>query len=337
MPRLHRDIARAIQRLKNRRMSTRHVADLFSVSSATVSYWWRKPPLQKSSKTRVCPPKYRRNARAVDARRARIRTILRKEPLLSARDIRGRLRQMNVLVSKSTVLRDFKCLNLVSRVRPRVCCLAVDEKRRLEFAEAWLRHPQLAKRILWSDEKIFTSNDESLRRMWVPRGSHALVRRCTRWPTGRVMVWGCIGIGFRFLAVFPKAGADDAPFRLTAGAYVRRCLSPAFAALGARTGQAIFQQDGAPSHSAASTMRYLRGRGMRLLENYPPRSPDLSPIETLWALLARSVSSHQATSRDELVEAVRREWEAIPQATIDNLVRSFLSRCAHVQNLRGGM
>jgi transposase len=43
----------------------------------------------------------------------------------------------------------------------------------------------------------------------------------------------------------------------------------------------IFMQDGAPGHAAKETLQDLLERGIRKM-NWPPFSPDLNPIETVW-------------------------------------------------------
>ena len=51
----------------------------------------------------------------------------------------------------------------------------------------------------------------------------------------------------------------------------------------------LFQQDGAPCHTAVLTMRWFRDRGVLVLPNWPANSPDRSPIEQIWALMKRYI------------------------------------------------
>lgn len=56
------------------------------------------------------------------------------------------------------------------------------------------------------------------------------------------------------------------------------------------------------------------------------RSPDLNPIETLWARLQALVSARGPNDTMQLQRFVQAEWNKIPQAEIDKLVLSYESR-----------
>ena len=51
----------------------------------------------------------------------------------------------------------------------------------------------------------------------------------------------------------------------------------------------IFQQDGARCHTAVSTLRWFRDHGVRVLAGWPANSPDLSPVEQVWAIMKRFI------------------------------------------------
>lgn len=42
-----------------------------------------------------------------------------------------------------------------------------------------------------------------------------------------------------------------------------------------------FMQDNAPSHHASETIQELKERGIKVI-SWPPYSPDLNPIESVW-------------------------------------------------------
>lgn len=325
----------AMRRLATGGFTTRRIARVFDVSSGTVSYWLRRSRNRCENYRR--PP--RRNVAVVDKRRRLVRNLVVMQTANgqpqnpSAMSIKRVLaRDHSISVSKTTVIRDLRALAFSAVVRPKVCCTRVDHATRLEFAKRWLRTN--ASRIVFSDEKIFTTNDEGCRTQWIGDGQRPLPRVQMRWPPGRVMVWGVIGTNFRHLVVFPNTKNDNEHFTLTARGYVKRCLAAIVPFL-QRTGRR-FQQDGAACHTARSTAAYLEGKGVAVLLT-PPRSPDLNVIETLWAVMAKKVTELAPTNRQELVEAIEEVWAALNQDTIDALIRSFNRRCQNVITNGGGM
>jgi transposase len=78
-------------------------------------------------------------------------------------------------------------------------------------------------------------------------------------------------------------------------------------------------QDGASVHTAHIIWRLLAEMGIEVMD-WPPYSPDLNPIENLWALIKAKIYKiypHLAEAADtdktlqELIEAAQEAWEAI--------------------------
>ena len=84
-------------------------------------------------------------------------------------------------------------------------------------------------------------------------------------------------------------------------------------------------QDGAPAHSARNTKQYLKRKRIRELK-WPPKSPDLNPIENLWGIVKAKMKVTLNFTAEELKREIRRVWKTIPQKEIDNLVLSFPGR-----------
>ena len=67
----------------------------------------------------------------------------------------------------------------------------------------------------------------------------------------------------------------------------------------------------------------------------PAYSPDLNPIENLWAILARAVDKHVTTTEEELGDAIVKEWDKVDKTVMENLADSMSKRCEAVVEAEG--
>jgi hypothetical protein len=108
----------------------------------------------------------------------------------------------------------------------------------------------------------------------------------------------------------------------------------------------IFQQDGDSKHTAI----IMRGGYDRKLKKqipgwfaenevevmqWPSQSPDLNPIEHLWAEVERKLGARSFKRPQELWEAIQKVWSEIPMDSLINLVDSMPRRCQAVLNAKG--
>ena len=69
--------------------------------------------------------------------------------------------------------------------------------------------------------------------------------------------------------------------------------------------------------------------------DWPSNSPDLNPIENLWLIIKNKVEKRMPKDVEQLKEFLAEEWEAIPEETVINLVRSMKTRCELVLEKNG--
>lgn len=220
--------------------------------------------------------------------------------------------------SVATVRRDLHFLGFAARKRQRGPTRHPgDKEKRVQFCK---QHCEPSDNILFSDEKLFDTNDHGCLWHWCLNGDMPQRRTEARWSP-KVHVWGLIGVGLRELVVLPEGAIDQHKYKLHC---LQRVLVPTVTRFGRRH---IFMQDGARPHTAHGTLRYLDSKGVRVMPNWPPRSPDLNPIEHLWARMQRDVSDHGPSNTEDLTRFVVQCWGAIQQCEIDVLVRSFAQRC----------
>jgi transposase len=218
--------------------------------------------------------------------------------------------------SESTVRRDLRALGFRARKRPWAPYrYEGDAAARSNFTRVMR---EFRGKVVFSDEKLFDVCDHGAQWEWVPKGQRPQTRGITRYVP-RIHVWAMIGIGIKCLVFLPEGN-------LTAELYIRHVLSRHVAPLLQNT-DVIFMQDGAPAHRASRTMDYLARKNVRVIDNWPPRSPDLNPVENLWAILQRKVSDRGPQTKEHLKQFVQEAWDALEQEFVDSFVRSFQSRC----------
>ena len=95
-----------------------------------------------------------------------------------------------------------------------------------------------------------------------------------------------------------------------------------------------FLQDRDPKHKSLLVRTWLLTHGIQCID-FPPYSPDLNPIEHLWADMARRVEKRPAASMEELLDIVAEEWAATSIEFLAKLVHSMPARCQAVIDAKG--
>ncbi|KAI6654598.1 hypothetical protein LOD99_994 [Oopsacas minuta] len=73
----------------------------------------------------------------------------------------------------------------------------------------------------------------------------------------------------------------------------------------------LFQQDGAPAHTAKVNQQWLRNNIPDFIskEEWPPSSPDLNPMDfSLWSILETNACATSHKSIKSLRTSLSREW-----------------------------
>jgi len=81
-----------------------------------------------------------------------------------------------------------------------------------------------------------------------------------------------------------------------------------------RNREGMFQQDGARAHTLKATIAWLDANIKHYItpEDWPPNSPDLSPIENVWSIMATAVyADPEPQSLQALKHRLRKAWNSI--------------------------
>ena len=98
----------------------------------------------------------------------------------------------------------------------------------------------------------------------------------------------------------------------------------------------VFMQDGAPGHSAKATVQEMQLRGIRLIF-WPPFSPDLNPIETVWNVMKDWMQDNypEKMTITQTRRAVQMAWEVVGDALFRELLDQMPARCQAVIDANG--
>jgi DDE superfamily endonuclease len=202
--------------------------------------------------------------------------------------------------------------------------------RRLRFAAKYRR--QNWRLVLFSDEKTFELFAHPHNQyVWSTSAENVPVNPTVKHPP-KLHVWGGISYyGKTELYVF--TGNMDSPFY--EGILKERLVADGRRLFGHRPW--IFQQDGDPKHTSDRVQAWLRQHVHFIPKgDWPANSPDLNPIENLWAYLQQRVYAREPRTLDGLHRIILEEWEAIPPELLRRLVDSMPRRLAAVQHNEGG-
>jgi hypothetical protein len=186
------------------------------------------------------------------------------------------------------------------------------------------------KRIIWSDESRFLLYPMDGRRLvWRLRGerwNENFIVHAMQAGGGSVHVWGAIWTGGRSQLIRLQGNVNAVRYCDVLHGFFTTTHLPA---------HCKFQQDNAPAHKSWMVSQMLDDLNIPVL-TWPARSPDLNPIEHVWDILGRRMQQRVCGNLNQLFNALREEWDAIPQEDLDHLIASMPRRVGMVIEKHGG-
>lgn len=261
------------------------------------------------------------------------------EPGITATAIASALSEIRGKKIKPDVVRDSLHRQQFSihkmAVKPKLTKKA--REQRMNFARQYAKMPvDFWRTVIFSDESPF--HVARIRRgkyIWRRQGERlkdGMVVPAVKHGGGVVNVWACLtALGVGYMCRLDQG--QDAETYIT-------ILEDELAQtqeLYYKGKATIFQQDNASTHTAKKVQRWFKQNKVNVLV-WPPHSPDLNPIENLWANVKQRVDERHLTIANKagLWEAIEVEWEATPVDYCRSLVESMPHRIQAVLDAHGG-
>lgn len=210
-------------------------------------------------------------------------------------------------------------------------------EKRKRVSEEYSADPRKISRLICSDYKKFTLDGPYKRqKCWQdprrPRPKY-LMRQM---GGGSLMVWGAFSKKGKTRLCFTDTKIDSAGHCKTLGNYLLPFCHEHYLLEDGRI-DAEFQQDGAKIYTSRYTREWLEEQRLEVMD-WPARSPDLNPIENLWAILSQLVyaGNRQYRTKSALKVAIEKAWDEIDQATLNKLIDSMHNRFDMCISLKGG-
>ncbi|KAI5695706.1 hypothetical protein M8J75_002280 [Diaphorina citri] len=149
------------------------------------------------------------------------------------------------------------------------------------------------------------------------------------------MIWGGISYQAKTELVFIPCGVHGG---LTSERYVEEVVTDHVLPFVPLIGENfVLMHDNARPHTGRCVREFLEEVNIPTLD-WPAVSPDMNPIEHLWDQFKRRVRARVPAPQTvaELKMALEEEWEAIPQTSVQTLIRSMRNRLEAVIRARGG-
>ena len=246
--------------------------------------------------------------------------------------------EVGVTCSPNTVRSALKEAGLGSIEKPKKPLLSeANRRKRLAFAKKyqhWTTDDW--RRVIWSDEsKINRFCLDGRKWTWIRDGEQLQNRHCklsVKHGGGNIKVWSCItyhGVGW--LTMIDEILDKELYLKI-----LQEDLMKTIADYGMDENELIFQHDNDPKHTAKVVVEWLKKQKF-LTMIWPPQSPDLNPIENLWALLKRRLGDFETAPKgmNELFERVGKVWYEITMEECQKVIDSMPKRCQAVIKAKG--
>ncbi|KAG8175207.1 hypothetical protein JTE90_022630 [Oedothorax gibbosus] len=329
------DLCQEILRLyEEKHLSERAIAKELDTSPSTVHYWIVRGG--KRAKTKSGRPRKATDDKTLYEASCR-------NPFLTAVDL---CRDFAPTCSVDTVRNRLKQQGLKCYTPARKPFITeFHRQKRFAYALNYLHWScEEWKRVVFSDEKVFRSSSRGALRVYRPKDSNryddAYVVNPNTGTSARftICVWMAFGGDGRIKQLHRIEQKT-----LNSDYYTTRVL-PSIETLLAEDDsppkRLLFQQDLSSIHTSHKTTHWLQEHNIRVMQDWPPKGPDMNPVENVWAELVRRIELKRretgVRNKDQLWEDVLQVFNNLPDSYFATLIQSMVRRVGTVYRKRGG-
>jgi transposase len=237
-----------------------------------------------------------------------------------------------ITISRATINR-LRHLAKFKFLPPKHCQKLTDTQRRqrVQFAKDFCAGQLPLQNLVFCDESRFCMGPDN-RWVWRRRGEYdePIFAQSDKYPRISIHLWAAIGVGFKSSLIFFEKTVDS-------DVYVESLKNSGFVNLADMTfgpRRWYLVQDGASCHTSSRSLDALF-QLCNVFPEWPPNSPDLNPIESLWGAIKRRLRWDRIQTRVGAIEEIQRVWAEFDQRSIDSLAASFANRVKMVGEAEG--
>ena len=168
-------------------------------------------------------------------------------------------------------------------------------------------------KVIFSDESIIVIDGRTNKKIWVSKEEDRIIKI---FKNGfKRNIYACISIrGLEGIIIYNE-NTDSIKYVTMIDDIITKFPK-----------DAIYQQDNAPYHVSAFTMAVFKEKGINLLPNCPPNSPDLNPIEHFNNCIKQNIDVTKIVTEDNIEEIIIEAIKKISFTSIFNMISNMHNR-----------
>lgn len=202
----------------------------------------------------------------------------------------------------------------------------------LKLKYPWWRY------VVWSDECPVPLSPSIADIYWSKDGAPP-VNQFFEKNAGSLWIWA----GISWFGVTPVLFLNhNEGGKFDSNRYIKEVLSKLPRLMTGKLASLALMEDGAPVHTAKVCQQFREEHGIKTFpgheEKWPAKSPDLNPIENLWAHLKQRLHSLKKypTTKESMKKAITKLWKTYDLKFVRNFLRDYPNRLKACMEAKGG-